>query len=119
MLIKKAMRKYIIVAIIGIYLIGCAPKPKKYTVEFTGSNESLTVKSVFADDDNEGYRKGVFLYYAHLIADSLMQYQTERTNDFTIRDADGVNLAIKLPLKTIDSINKIAMGVARGLRSRH
>jgi hypothetical protein len=110
------MKKLILIILL---LSACRQVPKKYTVEFTGSNESTTIDSVFADDDNEGYRKGVFLYYGHLIADSLLHYKTERTTDFTVRNPDGINLTIKLPLKTIDSINKIAVSVARGLRSRH
>ena len=121
------MKNITILSICALVFFSPCSRDKKYIVELrgmnssvysTGSSNDIILDSVFAEDDISGYRKGAFLYYAHLMTDSLTHYKIESLSGFTVKDASGLNLLAKLPFRSIDSINKIALRTVSGLRAR-
>jgi len=99
-----------------IFLGACNKPLNKYTISIdryeqsviTGGRDLTTKKEVImAADDITAYQKGLTKYYGGLVAEKLVPSAGYQSKSFTVTDTSGMDVTLRLPQKSVDSLTKM------------
>jgi len=121
-IMKRKFNAYIVILMTFLLAISACKQPLshyKITIErdsrsvLTGTYDTDNkIIYVTATDDVAAYQKGLTSYYAGLIAESMVPSAGYKSKSFSVIDTTGMDLSLKLPKKTIDSLTKMVDGLA-------